>query len=355
MTPPRTLGIAAVWLVAAGLASAAVRWDDVLKQPPEWYATPEARQVAASMLLYQSPAGGWPTDVDTTVPPTEKFLALKPSARAPTIDDDATTRPLQHLARVITATGAADLPAAFLRGFDYLLAAQYPNGGWPQYFPLREGYYSHITYNDNAMIDVLTLLRDAAAGKAPFAFVDEARRARAAAAVAKGIDCILRTQVRQDGKLTAWGAQHDENTLAPAWARRFEPPSLVSAESVGIVRFLMAIPDPSPEVVTAVEGAVTWLGQAKLTGVREDHPPRPDLPQQLDRVLVPDPAAPPLWARFYELGTNRPLYGSRDGIAHYHLAEIEPERRGGYAWHNNAPAKLLERDYPRWRTKNKLP
>ena len=347
--------ILAALVLWTGACPGAVNWGNVLRQPAGWYAGEEARAVAATMVAYQSPEGGWPTDTDTTVPPSAEYLARKPSGRAPTLDDDATTRPLQVLARVVTATGDAALRAAFERGFDYLLAAQYPHGGWPQYFPLRAGYYSHITYNDGAMIGAMSLLRDAAQGREPFAFVDEARRARAAAAVAKGIECILRTQVRQDGRLTAWGAQHDEQTLAPAWARKFEPPSLVSAESVGIVRFLMAIPDPSPEIITAIEAAAAWFEQVKLTGVREDHPPRPDLPHKHDRVLVPDPAAPPLWARFYELGTNRPLYGSRDGVPHYTLAEVEPERRGGYAWHNDAPQKLLERDYPRWRKKHNLP
>ena len=75
-----------------------------------------------------------------------------------------------------TRRGEARYRASFLRGFDYLLAAEYPGGGWPQFFPLRAGYYSRITFNDNAMVNVLTVLRDAAAGNAPYAFVDEARR-----------------------------------------------------------------------------------------------------------------------------------------------------------------------------------
>jgi pectinesterase len=341
-------------LLPAALAGA-MRWSDLLKQPAEWYASEEARGIATTVLSYQSPEGGWPTDVDSSQPQTAKFLALKPSSRAPTIDDGSTTRELRFLARMVTATKDPVMRAAFERGFDYLLAAQYENGGWPQYFPLRKGYYSHITFNDNAMVDVLTLFRDTAASGAPFTFVDEARRVRAAEAVEKGIACILRTQVKQDGRLTAWAAQHDEITLAPAWARKFEPPSLVSAESVNIVKFLMAIPDPSAEVIAAIEGAVDWLESVKLTGVREDHPPDATLAHKHDRVLVADPAAPPVWARFYELGTHRPVYGGRDGIVRYDLAEVEPERRGGYAWHNDDPARLLERDYPRWRAKHHLP
>jgi pectinesterase len=204
------------------------------------------------------------------------------------------------------------------------------------------------------MVNVLTLLRDAAESREPFSFVDETRRNRAAAAVAKGIECILRTQVRQDGRLTAWCAQHDEHTLAPAPARKYEHASLSGGESLGIVKFLMSVENPSPEVIAAVEGAIAWFAHVKMKGLREDHPPNPALPHKHDRVLVPDPDAPPLWARFYELGTNRPIYSGRDGIIRYDLAEVEPERRGGYAWHMDEPLRLLERDYPRWREKHKL-
>jgi PelA/Pel-15E family pectate lyase len=346
------LSLAALAL-GAGVLPGAVRWRDVPDQPSAWHATPEAAALADNVLRYQHASGGWPKNRDMTLPP-----AAQPETKetdAPTIDNGATTTQLRLLAAVESAQPDPARRAAFERGFDYLLAAQYENGGWPQFYPLREGYYRHITYNDNAMVNVLTLLRDAAAGREPFAFVDEARRARAAAAVEKGITCILRTQVRQNGKLTAWCAQHDEHTLAPAPARKFEPVSLSGGESVGIVRFLMAVPEPTPEIIAAVEGAVAWFAGVKLTGVREDHPAAPELPHRHDRVLVPDPAAPPLWARFYELGTNRPIYTGRDGIVRYDLAEVEPERRGGYAWHNDAPRKLLERDYPRWRKKHHLP
>jgi len=336
-------------LLPAALAGS-VRWNEALKQPAEWYASAEARAIAAHMLQYQSPEGGWPTDTDTTLPRPAEF---KPAKYPPTIDDGATTTPLRFFALVITATNDATLRAAFERGFDYLLAAQYPSGGWPQYFPLRGGYYSHITYNDNAMVNVLTLLRDAAEGKAPCAFVDPARRALAAAAVERGLACILRTQVKQGGRLTAWCAQHDETTFAPAWARKFEPASLSGAETVGIVRYLMAVQDPSPEVVAAIAGAVAWLESVKVTGLRIDETPGAD--GKRDRRVVADPAAPVLWARFYELETNRPIYVGRDAVIHYDLNAVERERRTGYGYLGTWPAQLLARDYPQWREKNKLP
>jgi PelA/Pel-15E family pectate lyase len=345
-------GLMLLALLPAVMAGA-VRWNDVLRQPAEWYATPGARAVAAQMLYYQSPVGGWPTDVDTTQPPSEKFLALKLSSRAPTIDDGATTTPLRVFALVITATNDAELRAAFDRGFDYLLAAQYPSGGWPQYFPLKPGYSAHITYNDNAMVNVLTLLRDTAEGRAPFAFVDEARRARAAAAVAKGLACILRTQVKRADRLTAWCAQHDETTFAPAPARNFEPASLSGMETVGITRFLMAVEKPSPEIIAAVEGAVAWLETVRVKGLKVEGFTGAD--GKRDRRVVADAAAPDLWARFYELGTDRPVFLGRDKIVRYDYNEVERERRVGYGYLGEWPATLLGKDYPRWREKNKLP
>ncbi len=231
-----------------------------------------------------------------------------------------------------------------MKGLDYLLKAQYPNGGWPQFYPDLSGYYKHITYNDDAMIGVMKLLRDVADAKPVYAFVDEARRARAASAVEKGIECILKTQVVVNGKRTVWCAQHDEVTLAPAAARSYELVSLSGGESVGIVRFLMSIKDPSPAVVEAIESAIAWFEQSQLKGIKW-------VDNGSDRVVVQDPGAGPIWARFYEIGTNRPIFVGRDGVVKYSVAEIEHERRTGYNWYVDAPAKLLKKDYPAWREK----
>jgi len=339
-------------IVAHAAEPAPLKWGgSLLKQKPAWYASAEAHAVADSVLLYQSREGAWPKNTDLLAPITDAALAeLQAGGKANTIDNGATTAPIRFLALVGNATADEKYHAAALRGLDYLFAAQYPSGGFPQFFPLRpSGYYSHITYNDGAMINALELLREVAQERAPFAFVDAARRARAVDAVARGIDCILRTQIRQDGRLTAWCAQHDEATLEPAWARAYEPPSLSGGESVGIVRFLMAIDKPSPQIVAAIEGAVTWFRQVVITGQRLDG--RRNADGRLERILTLDPAAPPLWARFYELGTNWPLYMDRDSKLNYDFMNVSYERRSGYGYHTTAPAELLERDYPAWRAR----
>ena len=345
-------------LLAAAHGSAAlgaIRWSQaVLRQQPQWYASAEARAVADSVIQYQSPQGGWPKSTNLATPPrTPDDIPPLGRGRANSLDNDATTLPMIFLARVAHATGETEYRDSFLRGVDYLLAAQYPNGGWPQFWPLRDGYHSRITYNDGAMIRAMTILRDVAAGQPPYDFVDAPHRRQAADAVTRGIDCILKTQIIQDGKPTAWCAQHDEKTLQPAWARAYEPPSLSGAESVGIVCFLMSIEDPTPEIVAAIEGAVAWFRSVTMKGVRLESTRRDD--GRRDRWLVPDPDAPPLWARFYELGTNRPLYLDRDSVFRYDFSEISYERRSGYAYHGTWPAPLLTTEYPAWRQKHSLP
>lgn len=347
------LGFLALGTLAVS-SQAAVKWREVLRQPDSWYASAEAGSIAKSVLLYQTESGGWPKNRDMTQPPDAAFLAeTQYDHRAPTIDNDATTTQIQLLARVVTAHGDAPIRQAVLRGIDYLLDAQYANGGWPQYFPLITGYYTHITYNDNAMVNALNVLRDVSIGAPTYAFVDAERRTKAADAVQRGIACILRTQIRQDGKLTVWCAQHEETSFEPAWARNFEPPSFSGEESVDVTEFLMGIDRPSAEVIAAIEGAMAWFQIVPVHGWRIDNTAGSD--GKPDRHVVADAQAPVLWARFYELGTNKPIFIGRDKVIRYDFNEIERERRTGYQYLGKWPGKLLSLDYPRWRAKNKLP
>jgi pectin methylesterase-like acyl-CoA thioesterase len=238
----------------AGKANEAVgtiAWADAQNKPDEWYASVEALRIADNVLLYQRSSGGWPKNIDMAKPLSDgdKATLFRDQKKTDsTIDNGATYTQLSFLARVYTAQRQERHRESFVKGLDYVLRAQYPNGGWPQFYPDLSGYYKHITYNDDAMIGVMKLLRDVAMRKPVYAFVDAARRANAEKAVEKGIECILKTQVIVNGRRTVWCAQHDEVTLAPAPARKFEVVSLSGGESVGIVRFLMSIKDPSPAV-----------------------------------------------------------------------------------------------------------
>lgn len=248
-----TFGVLVFSLACARLSSrpiqtGSIQWRDALHQTAGWYASAEATRVAENLVLYQRNTGGWPKNIDMAVALSDKQRSelLREKAEIDsTIDNEATYTQLIFLARVHRATNAAQFREAFIKGFDYLIAAQYENGGWPQYYPIRKGYYQHITFNDDAMIGVMRLLRDVALRKPDYLFVDEKRRAQAQVAVDKGVECILKTQVLVQGKRTVWCAQHDEVTLAPAPARAYELISLSGQESVGIVEFLLALNTPT--------------------------------------------------------------------------------------------------------------
>jgi PelA/Pel-15E family pectate lyase len=340
--------LACVLLVApSGRAQAARGPRQYLDKPDTWFASAEAKRVAGNILSFQSDLGGWPKNVDTAAGPyTGERKDLKP-----TFDNDATTDELRFLARIYTVTKDERYRAAFERGLDYILKAQYPSGGWPQYSPPPKTYHRHITFNDNAMTRLLQFLREVDSAEA-CAFVDADRRKAARQAFDRGVQCLLRCQVKVDDKLTAWCAQHDENDFSPRPGRSYELVSLSGAESVEIVRLLMSLEDPGPDVVRAVEGAVAWFESAKLTGIRVVIEKDDKSPTGRNKVVVKDPSAPPMWARFYEIGTNKPIFADRDGVAKRELSEIGYERRNGYNWLGYWPRKLLEEEYPAWKKKH---
>ena len=332
-----------------------VAWSEVFKQKPLWYQTDEAARIADQLLIYQKENGGFEKNVDMALMLTQKekdaLIAKRSDVSETTIDNRTTYPQVAYLGRLITASllkpsPPANLPKykdAFNKGLDYLLASQYENGGFPQFYPLHQGYYSHITFNDDAMIGVLRVLRDIAKKKEDYLFVDEVRREKAERAVGKALPLILKLQVVAKGKKTIWAAQYDENTLKPAPARKFEPVSLTAGESVGIVRFLMQ-EKPTPEITDAIESAVAWYVKNKINGVRWER-------VKGENTVVKDKTAPPIWARFYQIESMRPIFIGRDAVIKYDVAQIEAERRNGYAWYVSEPNRLVNEDYQKWKAK----
>ena len=302
-----------------------------------WFRGDSARRLADVLVSYQTPSGGWSKRIEFAEPrqAAQSWSAEERWTWVGTLDNGATTEQLRFLAGAIAAHGDPAHRASHVRGIEYLLAAQQPGGCWPQAYPLMGGYHDAATFNDDATINALRVLRAAASGGQ--GWVPEAVRARAAAAVERGIGCILATQVVVDGRRTVWGAQHDPIGHAPVAARAYEHASLSGRESAAILNFLMETRDPAPAVVEAIEAGAAWFRAAAITGYH--YVPR--------GVLTAHEGAGPLWARFYEIGTNRPIFSDRDGQVRYDLSEIGEERRTGYLWYTDEPATTLRR-YERW-------
>jgi PelA/Pel-15E family pectate lyase len=330
-----------------------------LDKPADWYPGAEARRIANIVVSFQTPAGGWSKNLNLADHPraTGEHYAGNNSSPVPgaadfdtsgdpkweyvgTLDNDATTTEIRFLAKVIEVNrGDKEVKAwraSLLRGIEYILAAQYPNGGWPQIWPLQGGYHDAITFNDNAMTGALLVLFDAANGTAGLADVPAKLRTRAEAAVAKGIEVILAAQVVTGGKRTAWGQQYDMLRLTPAGARNYEPPSLSSGETAGLLLFLMKLPAPSAAVVEAVRAGAAWLKSVAVYGKAFGRGPN-------GRTLTDAPGAGPIWSRYYQIGSDRPIFGDRDKSIHDDVNEISLERRNGYSWYSPGPKAALDR------------
>ncbi|SNT09385.1 pectate lyase, PelA/Pel-15E family [Granulicella rosea] len=326
-----------------------------------FYQSAEARRIADTIVSFQIPNGGWSKNLNMAGPSRLRGQSWAPdnlnrhpspddfdTPRDPqwnymgTLDNDATNTELRYLARVAGANpgpvGAA-YRTAFLKGVDYLLQAQFPNGGWPQVWPLEGGYHDAITFNDNAVTESAELLSAAAAGKGDYAFVPAQVRQRAATAAGRALDCILKAQIVLGGKLTIWPQQADALTLAPTTARNYEPAALATGESADLLLYLMAQPVKTPATEAAIRAGVAWLEAHAIrnmswTGGRDT----PD-----GRRLVASPGAGPLWARYYSLETQQPVFGDRDKTIHDTVDELSLERRNGYAWYSAGPKEAIER------------
>lgn len=339
-------------------------WKQVLRSTnPAFLKSDEARRIGDQVILHQRVTGGWTKNVDIVKPMSEKdkakALADKNRTDDSTTDNDATNIQMQYLANLYQATGETKYRDAFRKGVEYLLSGQYPNGGWPQFWPNPRGYQIHITYNDDAMVNTLTLFQKMIAQQAPYQgdLTDKKLRTRMQTAFDKAITIILKTQIIRDGKPTVWCQQHYRDTYEPAPARAYELPSFCSQESASLVRLLMSLPKPSDKVKAAVNGAMAWFDKYKITGYRVKRirisQPGNEKSFNMDTRLVEDSTASPLWARYYDLKYCEPYVCDRDGLPRRRLEQIGSERRNGYAWYGDRALSLYPL-YEEWCKKHNI-
>lgn len=317
----------------------------------EWFGCEESVTVARNILILQKDNGGWSKNYKYYgVPMDEKtkeiHLSEKSGTKESTIDNSATTGEIEFLARMYQKLKTPEYLEAIKRGVDFLYSIQYPNGGFKQ-FSRDKGYYTHITYNDRAMERVLLLLEKIFRNEEPYTGLFTAKeKDRAEKSFKAGIECILNTQYKQNGKLTVWCAQHDENTLLPAKARAYELPSLSGAESVGLTKILMSIPNPDQRIIDAVNGAMAWFEANRITDHRVVNYINAE--GKKDRKYVESTEGKDIWGRFCQLEDNKPFVCDRDGIIKYDISEIGYERRTGYGWYTDDPNDLFPR-YAKWK------
>ncbi len=163
----------------------------------------------------------------------------------------------------------------------------------------------------------------------------------------------FKNTVHREWQTYRLAAQYEPVKSIPAKARAYELPSLASSKLHNIVKFLMWIENPSKEIKTAISSSNEWFDQVKIIGFKTVRKDDPAEPEEKEVVLVADPSST-IWARFYDLNTMQPLFCGRDGIPKTKLADIDNERRVGYAWYGNWPQQLLDKNYPAWAKKHQV-
>lgn len=258
-----------------------------------------------------------------------------------TVDNDATVTEILVVAEAYQITGDQRFLDSAYKGIDFLFKLQHESGGIRQVYPQRGSgpdssvwYSNYVTFNDRAMINVLELLEQVLHQEAPFNgdFLNDPLRANLEEALDQGLDYILASQIVVNGTPTAWCQQHDPNTYEPMPARIYEHASISGDESVSIVEWLQDRPEQTPEVTAAINHAIQWFEEVKLADTKYERRIEPHFFEE---------AGTDTWARFYEIGTNRPIFSGRDGMIRYDIMEVEQERRYGYAWAGQWPERVL--------------
>ena len=326
-------------------------------------ATPDAARIARNVLDYQLVTGGWPKNVPMqnklSARERKALLEQKKDIKLGTIDNYATFAELRFLSRMYKINHKPEYLDGVKKGIGFLLYLQYPNGGWPQCDPAKVGYWHQITYNDNAMVNVMNTLRDVYEGRGVFEALplgDDLRK-RCRAAFMKGVDCILKTQIVQDGKYTLWCQQHDRDTLKPCIGRAFELPAITTLESADILVLLMNLdygefPEATVKrICEGIDGAMAWYRANALKGIKIEHNwRRPDGIVTSRLVRVPADSTPPMWCRYYTLDTNRPFTGTRQSTMNFDFSEMERGENMSYMWFNDR-GTWLEKQYKKWQEK----
>ena len=279
-----------------------------------------ACDVARALVRGQYCTGGWDYFIEFDGQKRAQFpyradgaCATARPERRTTLDDNVTQAALRLLMRVDRELGFKDsaIHDAAVFALDSLIKAQYPNGAWPQRyshfpdaaeFPVKRASYpeswprkwpgsdytSHYTFNDDSIIDMIDAMLEASRIY---------REPRYLAAAERGGAFILLAQMPEPQP--GWAQQYDRD-MHPAWARRFEPPSVTGGEAQGVLRALLLLyrETGNRKYLEPLPRALAYYRRSLL--------PPTDSPSEIRRRACPNQT--PCLARFAELQTNRPLY-----------------------------------------------
>ncbi len=300
-----------------------------------------ACESAHALTQGQLESGCWDYRIEFSEPARGQFAyrvdankrdSKKKARNTSTLDDNTTQAALSFIMQVDQVLDFKDevLHEAAQFALRSLLDAQYPNGAWPQRFDRSPdpkkypvlpasyptdwsrkypaiNYISYYTFNDNTIADTIKMMFLAAE-----IYADE----KFAAAARRGGDFILLAQMPEPQP--GWAQQYNA-AMHPAWARKFEPPSITGGESQNVLKTLLRL--------------YQWTGERKYLE------PVPRAIAYFRRSLLDNGQL----ARFYELQTNRPLFFTKD----YHLTHRDTDLHTHYSFKSTSRLDEIEAEYDR--------
>jgi hypothetical protein len=290
-----------IWLQDPGTISMGHLFLDAYRTTGNEYYYQAAQKAANAIIWGQSNEGGWNYMIDfagdrslkewyNTIGKNgwrlEEFQHYYGNS---TFDDDITSDAARFLLRMYLEKLDPTYKPALEKAIGFILKSQYPNGGWPQRYPLKydfnkEGhpdYTSFYTFNDDVIWENTHFLIQCYLSMGEQRFLDPIRR---------GMDFYL---ISQDG-CGAWGQQLTLN-METAGARTYEPKAFL----------------PS----TTCENAMLLLKFYQYTGDRKFLVHGPDAIKWLEETCLPAEQVDGSHTHptFVEIGTNKAIYVHRKG------------------------------------------
>lgn len=275
-----------------------------------------AEKAADALIFGQTKEGGWHYVVDFETKGLQDYYKNQASKFKwgmeeqrfykgnATLDDGNSQSATRFILRLYLVSKNEKYKAPLLKALNFFLKAQYPNGAFPQRFPLKydfihdgfPDYTSYYTLNDGATVTAIQVLVDAYENLGDKKYLDSAKKA---------VDFLIAVQGPEDQG--CWAEQYHPDTMQPVKARTHEPAGFVIRESEQVVETLEMF--------------------YKMTGDRRYLRPIPLCLNWFDRLNKEAIEFKRPIARYYELGTNLPIYVIQTNETYEH-------GYGKYLWSN---------------------
>jgi len=297
-----------IWVQPPGTATVGTMFLDAYKATGDDVYLGYAEKAAGALILGQHPSGGWHYFIDFDSAGIQSWyneVAVKARGWEEfyhyygncTFDDDTSTSPTRFLLELYTATLDPRYKGPLLKALDFVLDSQYPNGAWPQRYPVQNGfpsdgrpdYTSFYTFNDDVTSNNIYLLLEAHEKLGNETYLKAARR---------GMDFYLVSQM--PSPQAGWAEQYDFE-LKPAWSRSYEPASICLDQTLDNIKELQNFYRITGDrrYLKPISGAIAWIESS---------------------VINVDPTKNFTHANFYESRTNKPL------VVHHEHRELSNGR-----------------------------